>query len=61
MEHGAGTHTVFNQTPPLSDYDLFGTDAALQDAVRREGAAAAEADLRVTGTELGQPPRPGAQ
>ena len=33
-------HARFNQTPPLTDYNLFTTDAALQDAVEREGAAA---------------------
>ena len=30
---------IFNQTPPLADYNLFTTDDALQEAVRREGAA----------------------
>ncbi len=38
MEHGSGTHAIFNQTPPLTDYNLFGTDTALQEAVQREGA-----------------------
>jgi len=37
MEHGSGTHVVFNQTPPLMDYNLFESDAALQEAVQREG------------------------
>jgi hypothetical protein len=32
MEHRSGTHAVFNQTPPLADYDLYGTDSALRDA-----------------------------
>jgi putative acyl-CoA dehydrogenase len=36
MEHAPATHTVFNQTPPLTDYNLYATDAALQEAVRRE-------------------------
>jgi putative acyl-CoA dehydrogenase len=54
MEHGSATHAVFNQTPPLEDYDLYGTDPALQDAVRREGAAAAAAELTAAGTELGR-------
>ncbi len=54
MEHGSGTHAVFNQTPPLADYDLYGTDPALRDAVRREGAAAAEPELSAAGTELGR-------
>src|SRR5580658_8216266 len=54
MEHGSGTHAVFNQTPPLTDYDLYATDPALRDAVWREGAAAAEAELTAAGTELGR-------
>ena len=37
MEHGTGTHEVFNQTPPLTDYNLYGSDVALQEAVQREG------------------------
>ena len=32
------THEVFNQVPLLADYDLFGSDRVLQDAVVREGA-----------------------
>jgi putative acyl-CoA dehydrogenase len=53
MEHGSGTHTVFNQTPPLRDYNLFSLDTALQEAVHREGAAWAAADLHTAGAELG--------
>jgi putative acyl-CoA dehydrogenase len=53
MEHGTGTHTVFNQTPPLMDYNLFESDLALKQAVQREGAAWAAAELRQTGAELG--------
>src|SRR5471030_2842814 len=53
MEHGTGTHTVFNQTPPLMDYNLFEGDLALKQAVQREGAAWAAAELRQTGAELG--------
>ena len=30
------THEVFNQPPPLEDYNLYGQDAALQEAVARE-------------------------
>jgi len=30
---------VFNQPPPLEDYNLFDSDCALQEAVHREGAA----------------------
>ena len=32
------THDVFNQFDELTDYDVFGTDAALVEAVRRAGA-----------------------
>ena len=53
MEHGYGTHTVFNQTPPLTDYNLFASDVALQEAVQREGAAWAAPELSLAGAELG--------
>jgi putative acyl-CoA dehydrogenase len=53
MEHASATHTVFNQTPPLTDYNLYGTDMALQEAVRREAAPGAEQDLAQAGAELG--------
>jgi putative acyl-CoA dehydrogenase len=48
------THEVLNQPPPLVDYDLFHSDRALADAVRREGAAWAEAELSAFGTSLGR-------
>jgi putative acyl-CoA dehydrogenase len=51
--HGVATHAVLNQTPPLADYNLFTTDLALQEAVRREGAGAAVADLASAGSALG--------
>jgi putative acyl-CoA dehydrogenase len=47
------THSVFNQTPPLSEYNVFATDFALQEAVAREGAGAAVPDLVSAGTALG--------
>jgi len=53
MEHSSGTHSVFNQTPPLTDYNLFVSDMALQEAVRREGASWAAPELEVAGAELG--------
>lgn len=34
------THEVFNQPPPLVDYDVFNSDLALVEAVAREGGAA---------------------
>jgi putative acyl-CoA dehydrogenase len=53
MEHTLATHTVFNQTPPLAEYNLFNTDAALQEAVQREGGGAATRDLVNAGSALG--------
>ncbi len=52
LAHGA-THEVFNQTPPLVDYNLFSTDVALAEGVRREGAEWSVAQLNLTGAELG--------
>ena len=53
MEHSLGTHTVFNQTPPLTDYNLFTSDVALREAVEREGASWAAPELASAGAELG--------
>src|ERR1700723_1395140 len=53
MEHSSGTHTVFNQTSPLADYNLFTSDVALREAVEREGASWAAPELKVAGAELG--------
>jgi len=53
MEHASGTHTIFNQTPPLTDYNLFASDVALQEAVQREGAGRAASELHEAGAELG--------
>ena len=36
------THTVFNQPPPFEDVNLFTSDRALAEALRREGAEWAE-------------------
>jgi putative acyl-CoA dehydrogenase len=47
------THAAFNQSPSLEDYNLFSSDAALQESVRREGAAAAAVDLDRAGAALG--------
>jgi putative acyl-CoA dehydrogenase len=55
MQHGLGTHAIFNQTPPLTDYNLFTSDTALQEAVQREGARDAAADLVRAGAALGTP------
>lgn len=48
------THTVVNQVAPLEDYSLYDTDPALNQAVLREGAAGAVAELREHGAWLGR-------
>jgi len=47
------THDVFNQSPPFEDIDLFASDAPLMEAVAREGATWAAADLRRLGAKAG--------
>jgi putative acyl-CoA dehydrogenase len=47
------THEVFNQPPPLVDYDLFATDLPLAEAVTREGGGWAAARLSDFGRTLG--------
>jgi len=53
MEPIHAADAVFNQTPPLTPYNLFTTDLALQEAVRREGVPAAAAALADAGAALG--------
>jgi putative acyl-CoA dehydrogenase len=54
MEAIHAADEVFNQTPPLTQYNLFTTDLALQEAVRREAAPpAATAALADAGAALG--------
>jgi putative acyl-CoA dehydrogenase len=47
------THDVFNQSPPFAGINLYATDQALQDAVVREGAAAASLNLEEFGAACG--------
>ena len=47
------THEVVNQPPPLTDYNAFGADVALGDALEREGAAWASAELLDLGNRAG--------
>jgi putative acyl-CoA dehydrogenase len=47
------THTVENQAPPLPAHDAYGTDAALREAVRREGGEWAAAELHAYGLLAG--------
>jgi putative acyl-CoA dehydrogenase len=49
------THEVLNQPPRLTGYDVYGADAALVDAVEREGAAWANAELHELGRLAGAP------
>jgi putative acyl-CoA dehydrogenase len=44
---------VPNQTPPLCDYNLFTTDEALAEAVKREGAGAHAVQLALDGAAIG--------
>ena len=47
------THAVENQAPPLAPYDLWATDRALQEAVRREGGGWGERELAAYGPVAG--------
>ena len=51
---GWTTHEVINQVPELGDYNLYTSDIALQEAVRREGACSHEAILQDYGQQLGR-------
>jgi putative acyl-CoA dehydrogenase len=53
MHLTSATHSIFNQTPTLTEYNLFATDQALQEAVHREGAGTAAPDLLSAGAALG--------
>jgi putative acyl-CoA dehydrogenase len=48
-----GTHEVTNQPPPFEDVNLFATDAALRDAVEREGAGTHAQHLHAFGARVG--------
>ncbi len=45
---------VFNQPPPLEDYNLFAYDVPLQEALRREGGDWAEAKVSEFGALMGR-------
>jgi len=47
------THEVINQPPPLVNYDVFGADVVLGEAVRVNDAAWAERSLRDVGRRAG--------
>ncbi len=49
----ANTHEVFNQTPPLVNYNAYEGDSALKEAVVREGAAWAIPQISAHGARTG--------
>src|SRR5271170_4539367 len=51
--YGAATHEVFNQPVELGDFNLFDSDAALKEAVKREGAGWAAGGLEEFGARAG--------
>jgi putative acyl-CoA dehydrogenase len=51
--YGASTHDVFNVARELCDYNMYTQDAALVEAVRREGASWADGALRTFGQLTG--------
>jgi putative acyl-CoA dehydrogenase len=53
MSANFDTHEVLNQASPLEEYDVFGTDRALGEAVDREGATWARAELHALGELAG--------
>ena len=50
----SSTHTVFNQPPPLVNYNVFTQDAALAESVLREGAGWAQERLSDIGAFAGR-------
>jgi putative acyl-CoA dehydrogenase len=48
-------NAVFNQPPPLEDYNLFDSDCALREAVNREGGGWINAEAHKLGQVLGKP------
>ena len=53
MSDPFSTHDVTNQPPPFEDVNLFTSDAALQDAVVREGGGHALKQLNAFGLVTG--------
>jgi putative acyl-CoA dehydrogenase len=49
------THEVLNQPPPLEGHNVYSTDTALLEGIRREGAGWAESRLESYGEVLGRP------
>jgi putative acyl-CoA dehydrogenase len=53
MRDAFATHAVFNQSPPFEDINLFASDAALAEAVEREGGGAKAQRLAAFGAICG--------
>ena len=53
MAHRICPDEVFNQSPPFADVNLFASDQALGEAVAREGASPARAELETFGALAG--------
>jgi putative acyl-CoA dehydrogenase len=53
MPEPFSTHEVFNQPPPLEDVNLYASDAALKEAIEREGAGAEREALSAFGRVAG--------
>jgi putative acyl-CoA dehydrogenase len=53
MASAFDTHEVTNQPPPLAGHDVFGSHAALREAVEREGGAWALEELHHLGRRAG--------
>ncbi|HEX7776711.1 MAG TPA: isovaleryl-CoA dehydrogenase [Parvibaculum sp.] len=51
--HSFATHEVFNQPPPLENYNLYASDTALVETVEREGGKGARASLSAFGAKIG--------
>ncbi|MEU8570444.1 acyl-CoA dehydrogenase family protein [Streptomyces pathocidini] len=51
---GASTHTVSNQPPPLTGYDVFTADAALVEGVDRHATPELREEVRAELSELGR-------
>ena len=49
----AATHDVINVSSEFADVNLYDSDAALREAVTREGAAGAHASLSALGARIG--------
>ena len=53
MPEAFATHEVFNQSPPLENYNLFTSDRGLVETVEREGGGEALASLATFGEKIG--------